>query len=250
LLHRSLAIGGDYIATGHYANVVQLPNGRYTLKKAPSKKDQTYALYNLTQEQLSKTLMPVGDFSKEEIRAMAEKMGLMVASKPDSQDICFIPDGNYQRFLYEYTGKKLPKGHFVDQSGKVVGTHEGITHYTIGQRKGLNLSMGHPVFVTEIRPETNEVVIGDNSDVFKSVLVATDANWMSIPQPAPGEKVRVQAKVRYAHQGAMATVYMTEDNKLICEFDEPQRAITPGQALVMYDGDYVVGGGVIHEIRG
>ena len=248
LLHRSLAIGGDYIATGHYANVVQLPNGRYTLKKAPSKKDQTYALYNLTQEQLSKTLMPVGDFTKDEIRVMAEKMGLMVASKPDSQDICFIPDGNYQRFLYEYTGKKLPKGNFVDQAGKVVGTHQGITHYTIGQRKGLNLSMGRPVFVTEIRPETNEVVVGDNSDVFKSVLVAKDANWMSIPQPAPGEKVRVQAKVRYAHQGAMATVYMTEDNKLVCEFDEPQRAITPGQALVMYDGDYVVGGGVIDEI--
>ena len=138
----------------------------------------------------------------------------------------------------------------MDQAGKVVGTHQGITHYTIGQRKGLNLSMGRPVFVTEIRPETNEVVVGDNSDVFKSVLVAKDANWMSIPQPAPGEKVRVQAKVRYAHQGAMATVYMTEDNKLVCEFDEPQRAITPGQALVMYDGDYVVGGGVIDEICG
>ena len=250
LLHRSLSIGGDYIATGHYANVVKLPNGRYTLKKAPSRKDQTYALYNLTQEQLSKTLMPVGDYTKDEIREMAEKMGLMVASKPDSQDICFIPDGNYQRFLYDYTGNKLPKGNFVDQSGKVVGIHEGITHYTIGQRKGLNLSMGRPVFVTEIRPETNEVVIGDNTDVFKSVLAASNANWMSIPEPEPGVRVRVHAKVRYAHQGAMATVYMTDDGKLICEFDEPQRAITPGQALVMYDGDYVVGGGVIEEIRG
>ena len=249
LLYRSLSIGGDFIATGHYANVVQLPNGRYTLKKAPSRKDQTYALYNLTQEQLSKTLMPVGDYTKDEIREMAEKMGLMVASKPDSQDICFIPDGNYQRFLFEYTGKKLPKGNFIDQTGQIVGTHEGITHYTIGQRKGLNLSMGRPVFVTEIRPETNEVVIGDNSDVFKSVLVASHANWMSIPQPPPGEKVRVHAKVRYAHQGAMATVYMTEDDLLICEFDAPQRAITPGQALVMYDGDYVVGGGIIEKIR-
>ena len=250
LLNRSLAIGGDYIATGHYANVVQLPNGRYTLKKAPSRKDQTYALYNLTQEQLSKTLMPVGGFTKDEIREMAEKMGLMVASKPDSQDICFIPDGNYQRFLYEYTGKKLPKGNFVDTTGKIIGQHQGITHYTIGQRKGLNLAMGRPVFVTEIRPETNEVVIGDNQDVFKSVLSASNANWMSIEEPKPGEKVRVYAKVRYAHQGAMATVYMTEDHKLICEFDEPQRAITPGQALVMYDGDYVVGGGLIDEILG
>lgn len=249
LLHRSLSIGGDFIATGHYAKVVQLPNGRYTLKKAPSRKDQTYALYNLTQEQLSKTLMPVGDYTKDEIRQMAEEMGLLVASKPDSQDICFIPDGNYQKFLYEYTGKKLPKGNFVDQTGKVLGTHEGITHYTIGQRKGLNLAMGHPVFVTEIRPETNEVVIGENTDVFKSVLVASNANWMSMEQPKPGEKVRVHAKVRYAHQGAMATVYMTEDDRLVCEFDEPQRAITPGQALVMYDGDYVVGGGIIEEIR-
>ena len=250
LLHRSLAIGGDYIATGHYAKVVQLENGRYTLKKAPSRKDQTYALYNLTQEQLSKTIMPVGDYTKDEIRRMADEIGLAVASKPDSQDICFIPDGNYQKFLYEYTGKKLPQGNFVDQSGKVIGVHQGITHYTIGQRKGLNLSMGHPVFVTEIRPETNEVVIGENKDVFKSSLVASDVNWMSIPDPAPGEKVRVHAKVRYAHQGADATVYMTEDGNLICEFDEPQRAITPGQALVMYDGDYVVGGGVIKEVRG
>ena len=250
LLHRSLALGGDYIATGHYAKVVQLENGRYTLKKAPSRKDQTYALYNLTQEQLSKTIMPVGDYTKDEIRRMADEIGLAVASKPDSQDICFIPDGNYQKFLYEYTGKKLPQGNFVDQSGKVIGVHQGITHYTIGQRKGLNLSMGHPVFVTEIRPETNEVVIGENKDVFKSSLVASDVNWMSIPDPAPGEKVRVHAKVRYAHQGADATVYMTEDGNLICEFDEPQRAITPGQALVMYDGDYVVGGGVIKEVRG
>lgn len=250
LLHRSLAIGGDYIATGHYAKVVQLENGRYTLKKAPSRKDQTYALYNLTQEQLSKTIMPVGDYTKDEIRRMADEIGLAVASKPDSQDICFIPNGNYQKFLYEYTGKKLPQGNFVDQTGKVIGVHQGITHYTIGQRKGLNLSMGHPVFVTEIRPETNEVVIGENKDVFKSSLVASDVNWMSIPDPAPGEKVRVHAKVRYAHQGADATVYMTEDGYLICEFDEPQRAITPGQALVMYDGDYVVGGGVIKEVRG
>ncbi len=250
LLHRAMSIGGDYIATGHYAKVVRLENGRYTLKKAPSRKDQTYALYNLTQEQLSKTLMPDGDYTKEEIRQMAEDMGLLVASKPDSQDICFIPDGDYQKFLYEYTGKKLPKGNFVDKDGKVLGIHEGITHYTVGQRKGLNLSMGHPVFVTEIRPETNEVVIGESGDVFKSALTASHVNWMSIPAPEPGEKIRVHAKVRYAHAGAMATVSRTEEGILVCEFDEPQRAITPGQALVMYDGDYVVGGGVIERIEG
>lgn len=248
LLHRALAIGGDYIATGHYAGVVKLPNGRYTLKKAPSRKDQTYALYNLTQEQLSRTLMPVGDYTKDEIRKIAEDFGLPVASKPDSQDICFIPDGNYQKFLYEYTGKKLPEGNFVDQAGNIIGTHKGITHYTIGQRKGLNLSMGHPVFVTEIRPETNEVVIGDNGDVFRSSLTASNVNWMSVECPKPGEEVRVHAKVRYAHAGAMATVSMTKDGLLRCTFDEPQRAITPGQALVMYDGDHVVGGGIIEDI--
>ena len=250
LLHRAMSIGGDYIATGHYAKVVRLENGRYTLKKAPSRKDQTYALYNLTQEQLSKTLMPDGDYTKEEIRQMAEAMGLLVASKPDSQDICFIPDGNYQKFLYEYTGRKLPKGNFVDSFGKILGTHEGITHYTVGQRKGLNLSMGHPVFVTEIRPETNEVVIGESRDLFKSVLTASHVNWMSIPEPKAGEIVRVHAKVRYAHGGAMATVHRAEDGILVCEFDEPQRAITPGQALVMYDGEYVVGGGVIETVKG
>lgn len=177
-------------------------------------------------------------------------MGLLVASKPDSQDICFIPDGNYQKFLYEYTGRKLPKGNFVDSFGKILGTHEGITHYTVGQRKGLNLSMGHPVFVTEIRPETNEVVIGESRDLFKSVLTASHVNWMSIPEPKAGEKVRVHAKVRYAHGGAMATVHRAEDGILVCEFDEPQRAITPGQALVMYDGEYVVGGGVIETVKG
>ena len=193
--------------------------------------------------------MPDGDYTKEEIRQMAEEAGLLVASKPDSQDICFIPDGNYQKFLYEYTGKRLPKGNFVDKSGKVLGIHEGITHYTIGQRKGLNLAMGHPVFVSEIRPETNEVVIGDSRDVFKSLLTARQVNWMSIPEPEPGETIRVQAKVRYAHQGAMATVWTEKDGSLVCQFDEPQRAITPGQALVMYDGKYVVGGGVIETVK-
>ena len=144
----------------------------------------------------------------------------------------------------------MPKGNFVDSFGKILGTHEGITHYTVGQRKGLNLSMGHPVFVTEIRPETNEVVIGESRDLFKSVLTASHVNWMSIPEPKAGEKVRVHAKVRYAHGGAMATVHRAEDGVLVCEFDEPQRAITPGQALVMYDGEYVVGGGVIETVKG
>lgn len=247
LLKRSMDIGADYIATGHYAKVIRCENGRYALKKAPSYKDQTYALYNLTQHQLAHTLMPVGDYTKDEIRAIAKDIGLMVASKPDSQDICFVPDGDYQAFLEEYTGKKLPEGNFVDSEGHILGRHKGITNYTIGQRKGLNLAMGHPVFVTEIRPETNEVVIGDAQDVFGRELMASDINWMAVERPY--EPMHLTAKVRYAHKGAACQVIpMTGDDgsdmvKVI--FDEPVRAITPGQSVVFYDDDIVVGGGRI-----
>ena len=245
LLKRSLAIGADHIATGHYARVIRLANGRYTLKKAPSKKDQTYALYALTQDQLAHTLMPVGDYTKDEIRQMAEEAGLFVAHKADSQDICFIPDGNYQRFLEEYTGKNLPEGNFVDARGRVLGRHKGISHYTVGQRKGLGLSMGRPVFVTAICPETNEVVIGDDRDVFGDRLEADSVNWMGIAPPAPGESIHLTGKVRYAHEGEGCQVTALGNGRIVCVFDRPVRAITPGQALVLYDGDVVAGGGVI-----
>lgn len=173
LLKRSMDIGADYIATGHYARIEQLENGRYTLRKsATAAKDQTYALYNLTQHQLSHTLMPVGEYTKDEIRGMADKIGLNVAHKPDSQEICFIPDHDYAKFIEENTDCRLPEGNFVDKDGRVLGRHKGITHYTVGQRKGLNLALGRPVFVTEIRPDTNEVVIGDNEDVFPEDLPA------------------------------------------------------------------------------
>ena len=165
LLQRSLEIGADYIATGHYARIDKLPNGRYALKKSvTAAKDQTYALYNLTQDQLSHTLMPVGEYEKENVRKMAEEAGLPVAHKPDSQEICFVSDNDYASFIEKETGVDIPTGNFVDVHGNVLGMHKGITHYTIGQRKGLGLAMGHPVFVCEIRPETNEVVIGENDD--------------------------------------------------------------------------------------
>lgn len=244
LLKRSLDIGADYIATGHYARVVQLENGRYTLmKSATAAKDQTYALYNLTQYQLSHTLMPVGEYTKDEIRAIAEKIDLKVANKPDSQEICFIPDNDYAGFIEETIGKQLPTGNFVTPEGKVLGKHKGIIHYTVGQRKGLNLSMGHPVFVVAIRPETNEVVIGNAEDVFSKRLFCNKINFMSIPS-LEGE-MKVSAKIRYSHQGANATIRMNGEDEIECIFDEPQRAITPGQAVVFYDGDYVVGGGTI-----
>ena len=244
LLDRSMEIGADYIATGHYARVEKLPNGRFTLKKsATDAKDQTYALYNLTQEQLSHTLMPVGQYTKEEIRKIAEDIGLLVANKPDSQEICFIPDNDYASFIEKNTDKKIEEGNFVDLDGNIIGCHKGITHYTIGQRKGLNLSMGKPVFVVAIRPETNEVVIGDNSDVFGDRLKCNHINFMSIAD-LEGE-MEVIAKIRYSHKGAKAIIIKIEEDIIECIFEEPQRASTPGQAVVFYDGEYVVGGGTI-----
>ena len=244
LLKRSMDIGADYIATGHYARIEKLPNGRYALRKsATSAKDQTYALYNLTQEQLSKTLMPVGEYTKDQIRTFAEELGLPVAHKPDSQEICFVPDGDYAKFIEENSGKKIPEGNFVWTDGTVIGKHKGITHYTIGQRKGLGLAMGRPVVVTEIRPETDEVVIGEADDVFRTTLRADRLNWMSVPD-IEGE-ARFLAKIRYNHSGSMCTVRKIEEDLVECTFDEPVRAVTPGQAVVFYDGDYVAGGGTI-----
>ena len=245
LLKRSLEIGADYIATGHYARIEKLPSGRYALKKsATAAKDQTYALYSLTQEQLAHTLMPVGEYTKDEIRKMAEELNLRVAHKPDSQEICFIPDNDYARFIREDSGKELPEGNFVDLQGNILGRHRGLTHYTVGQRKGLNLSMGHPVFVVEIRPETNEVVIGENRDVFSRTLRFNRINWMAV-DGLHGKERRFTAKIRYGHKGAPCTVREIGSDLAECVFDEPQRAITPGQAVVLYDGEYVAGGGTI-----
>lgn len=245
LLQRSLQIGADYIATGHYARIEELPNGRFALKQSvTAAKDQTYALYNLTQSQLSHTLMPVGAYTKDEIRGIADKINLNVAHKPDSQEICFIPDHDYASFIERETNGKVPKpGNFVTADGTVIGTHKGITHYTVGQRKGLNLSMGKPVFVTEIRPETNEVVIGDNEDVFSRVVYADHLNCMSLPDFDEARTLR--GKIRYSHKGGECLVEKVGEDKIKCTFTEPQRAITPGQALVLYDGEYVAGGGTI-----
>lgn len=245
LLQKSIALGADYIATGHYARIVRLPNGRYTICKSVTEaKDQTYALYRLNQFQLAHTLMPVGSYRKEEIRKIAESIDVRVSGKKDSQEICFIPDGDYAGFLESYTNQPVPgPGNFVDMQGNVIGRHKGIIHYTVGQRKGLNLSMGHPVFVTAIRPETNEVVIGENEDVHGSALYCNELNFMSIPDIT--EETRLTAKIRYAHKGAPCTVTREGEDLLKVIFDTPQRAITPGQSVVFYDGDYVAGGGTI-----
>lgn len=244
LLQRSLEIGADYIATGHYARIEQLPGGRYSLKKSvTTAKDQTYALYNLTQYQLSHTLMPVGRYEKEEVRKIAEEAGLPVAHKPDSQEICFVPDNDYASFIERETGEEIRSGNFVDVHGNVIAPHKGITHYTVGQRKGLGLALGHPVFVTEIRPETGEVVIGENEDLFTTTLRANRLNFMSVPN-LDGE-VRAVAKIRYNHRGDDCVIRMLDEDTAQVVFDQPQRAPTPGQAVVFYDGDYVLGGGTI-----
>lgn len=244
LLGRSLEIGADYIATGHYATVIKLPNGRYTLQMAPSAKDQTYALYNLTQEQLAHTLMPIGSYTKTQIREIAEKIGLLVAQKPDSQDICFVQDNDYGRFIQETVPDRIPgEGNFILADGTVIGRHKGVIHYTIGQRKGLHLSMGHPVFVREIRPETNEVVIGENGDVFTTELLCNHLNAMASEEIE--DKKRVTAKIRYSHSGSPCTLHRTGPNSMRVIFDEPVRAVTPGQAVVFYENNYVYGGGTI-----
>ena len=213
LLKRSLEIGADCIATGHYARIAQLENGRYAIRNSvTAKKDQTYALYNLTQEQLSHTLMPVGDYNKDEIRAIAEKIGIQVAHKPDSMEICFVPDNDYAGFITRETGYVSRPGNFVDLHGNILGTHKGIIHYTVGQRKGLGLAMGHPVFVVAIRPETNEVVIGENDDVFSTKLYANNINLMSVDKIE--EPIRARAKIRYSHEGADCTIRMADDGLL------------------------------------
>lgn len=264
LLKRSLDIGATYIATGHYASIAKLPNGRFTIKKSVTQsKDQTYALYNLTQHQLSHTLMPVGEYTKDQIRAIAAELKLPVANKPDSQEICFVPDNDYAGFIENYlsdysklvdsslaadhvidgTYTGLEQGNFVNTAGEVIGRHKGLVHYTVGQRKGLGIALGQPVFVVELRPETNEVVLGNSEEVFSDRLEAEQLNFMAI-EDLEGE-MEVEAKIRYSHKGAKCIIKKTAEDRVLCIFEEPQRAITPGQAVVFYQGEYVLGGGTI-----
>lgn len=245
LLKRSMEIGADYIATGHYAQIGRRSNGRYAIRNSvTAQKDQTYALYNLTQEQLAHTLMPVGAYTKTEIRQMADDLHLPIAAKPDSQEICFVPDQDYAGFIERYRPEAIPpSGNFIRSDGTVIGRHKGITHYTVGQRKKLGIAMGHPVFVKEIRPETNEVVIGEADEVFSKVVYCNQVNQMAAEQFTDGD--RFLGKIRYAHKGQMCTVRWVDEQTLACVFDEPVRAVTPGQAVVLYDGEYVAGGGTI-----
>lgn len=245
LLNRSLEIGADYIATGHYARIERLAGGRLALRQAAAvQKDQTYALYRLTQEQLARTLMPLGGYTKEQIRELADRIGLPVANKPDSQEICFVPDGDYAGFIDREAAGRVPgPGNFVTEDGRILGRHKGITHYTLGQRRGLGLPMGERVFVTEIRPDTNEVVVGSNEALFVSEAYCNNVSFMSVEDIR--EPLRVKAKIRYNHGGGYCRIEKVSEDRIKCTFEEKVRAVTPGQAAVFYDGEYVLGGGTI-----
>ena len=242
-------LGCDLLATGHYVRTEKDANGRILLKKATdTQKDQSYVLWQLSQEQLSRALFPLGDMTKEAVRELALAHGLCNAKKRDSQDICFIPDGDYGAFLEREAGDRLPgAGKYVNKEGQVLGEHKGVTHYTIGQRKGLGVAAGHRIFVTALRPEKNEVVLGESEDLFSTVLYCDKVNWMAIPGiDAPYECV---AKIRYAHKGTPCTLEPADNGLVKVTFKEPVRAITPGQAVVFYEKDYVLGGGsiTVHE---
>lgn len=245
LLRRADDLGADYIATGHYARVAydQVSGRGQLLRGRDRHKDQSYVLYPLTQAQLSRLLLPVGEYEKSEIRAMAARRNFVNANKPDSQDICFIPDGDYAAFLQRYGGVELKPGNFVDTSGKVLGRHRGLECYTTGQRRGLGVSADRPLYVLRKNAADNTVVLGDEGELYTATVVAEDFNWVSF---APiREPMRVTAKTRYSQSEAEGTLYPEENGLVRLVFDQPQRAVTAGQALVAYSGELVVGGGTI-----
>lgn len=246
-LRKAEMLGMDYIATGHYARIEYDQNlNRYLLKKSVAdKKDQTYALYNMTQYVLSKTLYPIGDFNKEQTRQIAEKYNLPVAKKADSQEICFVSDDDYGRFIEDVTNFK-EEGRYVSVDGKPLGKSKSYFHYTIGQRKGLGISQGKRMYVVDIKPKENVVVLGDEEHIFKDKLIAKDLNF--IPFDKLEKPIEVSAKIRYSAKEAKAIISPIDENSVMVKFNQKQRAITPGQSVVFYDGDIVVGGGVIEKI--
>ena len=247
LYQRGRALGCDMIVTGHYARTeFDEKSGRWVLKKAKNlSKDQSYVLYSMSQEQLAHTVFPLGDFeSKEEVRALAERLGLLNAHKHDSQDICFVPDGDYAEFICRRTGKTYPHGDFVDLQGNVIGEHSGIIRYTIGQRKGLGMGFGERMYVCGKDMERNTVTLSREEGLYSSRLTAADFNWILFSEP-PIHPVEVTAKTRYNGREAPAVVWAEESGRVHVEFQQPQRAVTAGQAVVLYSGDIVVGGGTI-----
>ncbi len=247
-MKRCLEIGADYIATGHYARVVKLPNGRYTIQKATSmSKDQSYVLYMLTQDELAHTLMPVGCYEKTDVRKMAEEAGLPVAHKKDSQDICFIEDGDYAGFIERQTGCIGTKGVFKDLKGNTLGAHKGTARYTIGQRKGLDIALGHRAYVCDIDVRTGDVFLGSNDDLFDTEVYVTGLNYMG--EEHFDESAVYTAKIRYSQKDVPCRIKYIGDDKICLKFESPVRAATPGQSAVVYRDDLVMGGGIIFKDR-
>ena len=248
LLERAKVLGCESVVTGHYARI-EAENGKYYLKKAADRsKDQTYVLYMLTQAQLARIRFPLGGLTKTETRRIAEERGFVNAKKPDSQDICFVPDGDYARVIELHTGKQAEPGNFVDREGKILGRHQGIIRYTVGQHRGLGLGWHEPLYVLRIDAAKNEVVLGPKEALFSRTLTAADFNW--IGGEAPSGPIRCAAKARYRQIEQPATAEDLGDGRVRVTFDEPQRAVTPGQSAVLYDGDTVLGGGTILASEG
>jgi tRNA-specific 2-thiouridylase len=248
LLEKSLSLGGEYVATGHYVQKDQDPyTGRWLLRKGMDEtKDQSYVLYGLNQDQLAHSIFPLGGFRKANIRKIAVELGLIVADKPDSQEICFVPDQDYGRFIREYSPEAIKPGQLIDMQGNTLGKHQGISNFTIGQRKGLGIATGIPLYVIEIRPETNEVVLGTNEEVFNKGLQASQINWIAFAElDSPRE---VEVKIRYSAKPVRAVVSPLGTGQVKVEFQSPQRAVTPGQAVVFYQGELVLGGGTIDKV--
>lgn len=248
LLYAAELFGADAVATGHYASVTRLENGRYAVRKAAdAQKDQSYMLYRLTQEQLSRTVLPLGDLTKAEVRRLAEQAGLPAAKRPDSQEICFVTEGSYADYIQAHTEGEIPgEGDFVDENGKILGKHRGIIHYTVGQRKGLGIALGRPAYVKDIRPETNEVVLGDEASLYRTEILCGRLNFMSVSGIAERETIPATVKIRYRHEGAEASITRNGPDTVVIRFANPVRAATPGQSAVFYDRENrVIGGGVI-----
>jgi tRNA-specific 2-thiouridylase len=247
-LESAESLGCEYMATGHYARVeFDKGSGRYLLKKALSAKDQSYVLYGLTQEQLSRVIFPLGNLDKTQVREFALEHNLISADKPDSQDICFIPGGNYAGYIEAYIGKTFESGDITGKDGEILGKHSGIINYTIGQRRGLGIAAPAPLYVISKDAKSNTITVGGNSELYGKSLTAEKLNWIAFPELRG--TVRLQAKTRYAQTEQPCTVSPASENTAEVRFDSPQRAITPGQSVVFYDGDIVAGGGIITNFQ-
>lgn len=245
LLRRAMELGADYLATGHYAGVEEEGGKLYLRKAKDETKDQSYFLFALTQKELRRIIFPLGSMTKNEVREVANGMNLRVANKPDSQEVCFIAGGDYREFLKVHTEMENKEGEIVDTDGNVMGYHGGVQSFTVGQRRGLGIAKGKPLYVVKIEPELNRVIVGEEKDILRTVLVASNVVWAE--EPISGE-AQVRAKIRYRHRESDAVVHTRSGEEALVEFKTPQRAITPGQAVVFYDGNRVLGGGWIREV--